>query len=92
MSMGVPVVSTTVGIEGLEAIVGQHMVIGDSAPDLVEAIVRLFHDGAEADAIRQNARVLVEEKYSWNIIRRKLLEAYPSLGATRQEVMRRIGV
>ena len=65
MAAGVPVVSTGMGAEGLECIHEKHLLIADTADDFVTAICRVFEDKALVETLRQNARHLVETKYSW---------------------------
>jgi glycosyltransferase involved in cell wall biosynthesis len=65
MAAGVPVVSTGMGAEGLECIHEKHLLIADTADDFVTAICRIFEDRALVETLRQNARRLVETKYSW---------------------------
>jgi glycosyltransferase involved in cell wall biosynthesis len=46
LSMGRPVVTTSTGNEGLDAVSGQHLLVADTPASFAEAIVRL-HDGGE---------------------------------------------
>jgi glycosyltransferase involved in cell wall biosynthesis len=65
MAAGVPVVSTGMGAEGLECVHGRHLLIADTADDFVTAICRVLEDKTLVETLRQNARQLVETKYSW---------------------------
>jgi polysaccharide biosynthesis protein PslH len=76
LSMGKPIVSTTIGIEGIDVTPGRDLLIADS-PEVFEAqIARIFEDEALRASLATNARKFAEAKYSWDGIVRKLLETY----------------
>jgi len=68
MSMGNPVVSTSVGVEGLKALPGKHFMLADSQEAFAKAIVLLLQQAELFDEMRCEARRLVEERYDWNTI------------------------
>jgi glycosyltransferase involved in cell wall biosynthesis len=61
---GIPVVSTTLGAEGLAVIHGEHLLIADDAGSFAEAIVRLLRDRDLAHRLSENLGRLIREKYS----------------------------
>jgi glycosyltransferase involved in cell wall biosynthesis len=63
MAMGCPVVSTTIGIEGLEAVPGEHFLQCDEPAAIAEAIATLFADAAERQRLARAARALVEQRF-----------------------------
>jgi sugar transferase (PEP-CTERM/EpsH1 system associated) len=65
MAMGIPVVTTTVGAEGLLGRNGQHFTVADSPQEFSAGVIEIFSDTAKAASISRNGRVLVEERYSW---------------------------
>jgi glycosyltransferase involved in cell wall biosynthesis len=65
MAAGVPVVSTSMGAEGLKCVHEKHLLIADTPDEFITAIKRLMDDKSLADTLRRNARQLIEEKYSW---------------------------
>ncbi len=67
---GVPVVSTPVGIEGVEAVHGQHAWICDKS-QMAEGIVALCRKPEQLDAISREARSLAHEKYDWKTIAKR---------------------
>lgn len=69
---GTPVVSTAKGAEGLEVQDGLHLLIADEPGDFAAAVVRLCEDHALYHELRANARALVEEKYDWPVLARKM--------------------
>ena len=68
--MGRPVVSTTVGAEGLLVEPGRHIVLADSPEDFTSAIVNLMDDPARQAALSREARDLVVSTYQWSRIAR----------------------
>jgi glycosyltransferase involved in cell wall biosynthesis len=68
MALGVPVVSTRKGAEGLDVVDGEHLLLADGPRDLAAASVRLLQDGALRARLAANARALVEQRYDWRAI------------------------
>jgi polysaccharide biosynthesis protein PslH len=66
---GVPVVSTAVGCEGLDAVDGTHLMIADRARDLAEQCVSLLRSSQLRERLSTAARDLVSERYQWDAIR-----------------------
>jgi glycosyltransferase involved in cell wall biosynthesis len=65
---GRPVVSTTLGAEGIEAEPGRHLLIADTAEGLADAVAGLLRDPARRRALAHEARRLAEERYGWAAI------------------------
>ena len=62
---GLPVVSTTIGAEGIRYVDGENILIADEADEFAAAIIRLLEDGEFNQRLRRNGRLWVEEKYDW---------------------------
>lgn len=71
MAMGRPVVSTAVGVEGLDVVHDQHLLIADDAPAFAAAILRLLADPALGGRLAGAARRLVEDRFSWAHVARQ---------------------
>lgn len=84
MAFGRPVVSTTLGCEGLAARDGEHLLIADSPAAFADAVIRLLNDRALRERLARDARRLVEERYDWVMIGGKLLALYDRLLSTRR--------
>lgn len=67
MAMGLPVVSTAIGMEGLDVDDGIHFLRADSADALAEATLRLLADGALRLRLSQAARELVEARFGHRV-------------------------
>lgn len=72
MSFGVPVVSTTIGAEGLEYQNDVHLLIADHPEDFAHKVFSLFQNTALFQSIRKNANELVKQNYDWSIIGKTL--------------------
>lgn len=79
MAMGIPVVSTSIGAEGLEVRSGEQLFLADTPETFASAILKLLKDDELAAAIRRNATNFVRETYSWEKIWGDLLAAYQEL-------------
>jgi len=76
MAMGVPLVSTTVGCEGLNVRHGEHLLVADTPEAFAHAIARIFQDTALASQLARNARQFVLEHYDAKVALRTLDAAY----------------
>ena len=76
MAMGKPVVSTSVGCEGLRVEHEENILLADTPETMAKAIQRLFESEALRRKIAAAGRALVEQHYSWERIGRQLKLAY----------------
>ena len=74
MAMGVPVVSTTIGAEGLEMTAGEHLLIADTPREFAEASIRLLESPGERARLATNAARKVREEHTWQYSTRQFLE------------------
>jgi polysaccharide biosynthesis protein PslH len=74
MAAGIPVVSTSIGAEGLPAVDGETILIADTAEDFADRCVRLLERPGEAAAISSKALQLIQSRFSWEQVAR-LFEA-----------------
>ncbi len=86
MAIGRPVVSTSLGAEGVPAQQRENIILADKPEDFAQGILDLMTDEALFERIRTNARKLVEEKYAWEKgvetmegVLEKMLKEIPSL-------------
>ena len=79
MALGRAIVSTTVGCEGLAVVPGKHLLVGDTPAEFAAHVVRLLRDEALRRELAANARMLVEERYDWGILGRRLIGVYREL-------------
>lgn len=60
----VPLVSTTLGAEGIPVVDGEHLLIADTPEDFANAILKLLDDAPLSQKLADNCRRLVEEQFS----------------------------
>jgi polysaccharide biosynthesis protein PslH len=75
---GIPVVSTTIGVEGIEARPGEHLLVADNPKGFAEAVLSLLRDPVLAERVARAGRRLVEERYDWRRALSGLDEVYPA--------------
>ncbi|HET6413600.1 MAG TPA: glycosyltransferase family 4 protein [Anaeromyxobacter sp.] len=68
MAMGRPIVSTTVGAEGIVAVPGQDILIADDPGTFASEVGRLLESPELGARIGASARSLVERRYSWGSV------------------------
>jgi glycosyltransferase involved in cell wall biosynthesis len=66
MAMELPIVSTTVGAEGLPVNDGAELLLADTPEEFAAAVVRVLTDEEFARALARRAAELVREKYGWD--------------------------
>ncbi|HEV3215922.1 MAG TPA: glycosyltransferase family 4 protein [Vicinamibacterales bacterium] len=71
LGMAKPVVSTTVGAEGLTLNDGHEFIAADDPQAFADAVVALLHDEARRRALGEAGRSLVVERYSWPQVARE---------------------
>jgi len=69
---GLPVVSTTIGAEGLPVTDGQNLLLADGAAAFVEAVTRLLTCSDQRYAIGHAGRSLLDKEFTWETAWRKL--------------------
>lgn len=79
MAMGVPVVTTSVGLEGLDATPGKEIFVADNPVDFANQLIRLIEEPALRRKVSESERKLVETKYSWSEIVRGLDQVYEQI-------------
>ncbi len=87
LAMEKPVVSTTLGAEGLALAPGREFVAADEPNDFVREVVSLLRDPARRRALARAGRRLVEEKYSWGHVAREFEGHLESAMASRRSVV-----
>ncbi|MEQ1949683.1 MAG: glycosyltransferase [Bryobacteraceae bacterium] len=68
MAARVPVVSTTIGAEGLDCANGVNIRLADSPADFAAACVALLQDAGARRAMVQAAWQMVADRYSWDAV------------------------
>ena len=64
-AVGTPVVSTTIGAEGLPVRDGQHLLLADSAAALAGAVEGLLACSDLRESLAGAGRLLLEKEFTW---------------------------
>lgn len=65
MSMGLPMVATSVANEGIQALDGENIMIGDTAADFADRMIELLRDPERRIALGRAAREFIVRNWSW---------------------------
>ena len=71
-----PVVTTTVGLEGIEAEHGKEILVEDSPPEFAQAVLNLINDPELSLLLAKNGRQLAVEQYDWQVVLQKMDAIY----------------
>ena len=76
---GAPIVSTSIGAEGIAVRDGENILVADTAENFAQAVVRLLQEPTLGEQLRQNGRRWVEERYDWRRVYTRWDEVYQRL-------------
>lgn len=77
-AIGIPIVSTTIGAEGIPFVNNIHCLIADTPAEFIESIERL-QDDTLCSKLTENAKTIVKNHYSIDALRRNRLTIYNQL-------------
>jgi glycosyltransferase involved in cell wall biosynthesis len=81
LAVAKPMVSTTLGCEGVRVRDAEHLLVADGADAFAAAIGRLFAHPGLGDALGSAGRGLVEREYSWDLAADRLDDLLARVGA-----------
>ena len=76
LAMGMPIVSTSIGCEGIDVTPGEDVLIADTPEDFADKVDRIITDIGIRRSMSKNARKTAEDNYSWKAISEKLDRLY----------------
>lgn len=76
LSMAKPLVSTSVGCEGLDVIHGEHLLIADTPEAFAQQVLRVLREPDLARRLGLAGRERVEQRYDWDVVARGLESVY----------------
>jgi polysaccharide biosynthesis protein PslH len=82
LAMGRPVVSTTVGAEGLDVEPDRHVVLADDPRSFAASVLKLLDDRDRCSRMAAEGRRLVEERYGWDALSGKLASFIQEIART----------
>ncbi len=78
MAMGLPVVTTPHGIEGIDVIVGRDLLVGSTPREFAKMAISLLTDQELREAVSRSARETIIKKYNREVIARQFTELIES--------------
>lgn len=85
MAMGLPVVSTTVGAEGLPVTDGNEIVLRDSPDTFSRSVISLLQDRLMASKTAETACRVVRDKFGWSSIAKQFEDIVVEVIDTRKD-------
>ena len=76
LSMSKPVVSTSIGCEGLMVTHGKDILVCDSEADFAEGVIRILRDLEFARSLGRHGRFLVQQQYGWEMLGKRMEQVY----------------
>lgn len=67
LSQGMPIVTTSIGCEGIDVVHDQHLKIADSPQDFAAAVVDLLQNPLVANRLGEAGRELIKTKYDYRV-------------------------
>ena len=83
-SRQMPVVTTTVGLEGIDAENGRDVLVADTPADFADAVTRLLRDAQLQESVARAGRALVEQRYDWQAVLKRLDVVYHEIETTKK--------
>jgi glycosyltransferase involved in cell wall biosynthesis len=84
LAMAKPVVSTSVGAEGVDVIAGEHLLTADSPEPMADQILRVMAERGLGPRLGLAGRSLVLDRYSWSASARRLEEFHDRIAASAE--------
>lgn len=74
MALGLPVVTTSIGAEGMGIVHGTHALVVDDEQGFADAVLRLYHDDTMWTTLSEQGRRLVTREWSPEAMKRRLAD------------------
>ncbi|MBT9175395.1 MAG: Ubiquinone/menaquinone biosynthesis C-methyltransferase UbiE [candidate division WS2 bacterium] len=79
LAMGKPVVSTSIGCEGIEVQHGKHIYIADTKEEFAHGVIELLKREDMRRKLKEEGLRLVKEKYQWERIAEEMEKEYKAM-------------
>lgn len=85
MAMGIPIVATSLSIEGIEAVQGRDIIVADKPEEFAKSVIDLISDEGKRSYLAENAKKLVQEKYNWEKVITEFEKMYENVIKTKEK-------
>jgi glycosyltransferase involved in cell wall biosynthesis len=79
LALGTPVVSTTIGAQGLALENEAHLLLADSPPEFAAAVARMLGDAPLRGRLAESGREHILQHYTWGMLGEELSQYYEEL-------------
>lgn len=79
MAAGIPVISSSIGIDGIDVENGYHLLVADEVTQWRDMIVDLLNNSQKRDYLANNAQIYVKDNYDWNTVIEQYFSQFSSL-------------
>ncbi len=79
LAAGIPVVTTSIGNEGIDAVPDKEILIADDAEEFANKVILLLKDKGISQSISENGKAFVQNKFAWDGVIQKLEDEYKRL-------------
>jgi polysaccharide biosynthesis protein PslH len=76
LAQGLPVVTTSIGSEGIPVRSGTHLLIADTPEDFAAAVLRLLNDRPFADEMGRRGRHFIQARYDYRVVYSSIEQIY----------------
>jgi glycosyltransferase involved in cell wall biosynthesis len=84
LARGIPIVSTTIGYEGIDLIAGKHLLVADTPEAFAAAVVRLLREPELGAELAAAGRARLLELYDWRAVCPAMDAVYARLGQMKR--------
>ncbi|MCX5700297.1 MAG: glycosyltransferase family 4 protein [Candidatus Omnitrophica bacterium] len=88
MAMALPIVSTDIGVEGLNVVADDHLYIANDPGYFADRVMSLLAEPEKAKTMGQRARSLVEKYYTWRDIAKSIEAKIISSNISKENAIR----
>ncbi len=82
-SRAIPGVTTTIGLEGIDAVPERDVLVKDTEKDFAGAVIRLLREKNLQAQLAANSRTFVETHYDWQVVLGKMDAVYRNIYQSR---------
>ena len=79
MGLGCPLITTTIGNEGINGLDGRDVLIADSKEEFISKLDLVLNDNTYWKMLSENGKMFIDTHYNFNVSVNKLIEKYNSL-------------
>ncbi|RRR69442.1 MAG: glycosyltransferase [Candidatus Viridilinea halotolerans] len=79
LARGLPIVSTTIGYEGIALQPGEHLLVGDTPEAFAAAVIELLRHPQRGVQLAAAGRMLAERVYDWRVVNPQVEQLYAAV-------------